>query len=177
MNSPILQLLVLAGIAIFLILRLRNVLGTRDGFEPPREMSAPVARRTPDFEVIDEVKVGLGCCVTHAPSYWGAGIGGGACRSQGGKELIIADGDEAEFTSLVSESGTALSTLGRSAFDSTAGEKRLIAFYGVSSLDAFGNFDRAQISALSAVAEYLDITQKGNLPLLRPPVVEGRKAA
>ncbi|MGR3838247.1 MAG: Tim44/TimA family putative adaptor protein, partial [Cognatishimia sp.] len=41
MNSPILQLLVLAGIAIFLILRLRNVLGTRDGFEPPREMSAP----------------------------------------------------------------------------------------------------------------------------------------
>ena len=53
MNSPILQLLVLAGIAIFLILRLRNVLGTRDGFEPPREMSAPVARRTPDFEVIE----------------------------------------------------------------------------------------------------------------------------
>ena len=28
MNSPIIQLLVLAGIAIFLILRLRNVLGT-----------------------------------------------------------------------------------------------------------------------------------------------------
>ncbi|MBC7181523.1 MAG: Tim44 domain-containing protein, partial [Roseovarius sp.] len=35
MNSPILQLLVLAGIAIFLILRLKNVLGTRDGFEGP----------------------------------------------------------------------------------------------------------------------------------------------
>ena len=53
MNSPIIQLLVLAGIAIFLILRLRNVLGTRDGYEPPREMSAPAARRTPDFEVIE----------------------------------------------------------------------------------------------------------------------------
>nr|MCW1955765.1 Tim44 domain-containing protein [Roseobacter sp.] len=35
MNLPILQLLVLAGIAIFLILRLRSVLGTRDGFEAP----------------------------------------------------------------------------------------------------------------------------------------------
>ena len=35
MNSPLLQLLVLAGIAIFLILRLRSVLGTRDGFEKP----------------------------------------------------------------------------------------------------------------------------------------------
>ena len=35
MNSPFLQLLVLAGIAIFLILKLRNVLGTREGFEKP----------------------------------------------------------------------------------------------------------------------------------------------
>lgn len=53
MNSPIIQLLVLAGIAIFLILRLRNVLGTRDGYEPPRQMSAPSSRPTPDFEVIE----------------------------------------------------------------------------------------------------------------------------
>ena len=36
MNSPLIQLLVLAGIAIFLILRLKSVLGTREGFEKPR---------------------------------------------------------------------------------------------------------------------------------------------
>ncbi len=35
MNSSLIQLLVLAGIAVFLILKLRNVLGTRDGFEKP----------------------------------------------------------------------------------------------------------------------------------------------
>ncbi len=35
MESAIIQLLVLAGIAVFLIFRLRNVLGTRDGFEKP----------------------------------------------------------------------------------------------------------------------------------------------
>lgn len=35
MSSSFLQLLVLAGIAIFLILKLRSVLGTRDGFEKP----------------------------------------------------------------------------------------------------------------------------------------------
>ncbi len=54
MNSPILQLLVLAGIAIFLILRLKSVLGTRDGFEgPPRRVPGPAQGRRKDFEVID----------------------------------------------------------------------------------------------------------------------------
>ena len=54
MNYPIIQLLVLAGIAIFLILRLRNVLGTREGFEKPRA-EAPEARprKNPGFEVIE----------------------------------------------------------------------------------------------------------------------------
>lgn len=54
MNSPILQLLVLAGIAIFLIFRLKSVLGTRDGFEaPPQRGPAPSDSRRQDFEVID----------------------------------------------------------------------------------------------------------------------------
>ncbi|MFU8778198.1 MAG: Tim44/TimA family putative adaptor protein [Roseovarius sp.] len=54
MNSPILQLLVLAGIAIFLILRLKNVLGTRDGFEgPSRSAPAPEPRLRREFEVIE----------------------------------------------------------------------------------------------------------------------------
>ncbi|MDQ7070094.1 MAG: Tim44/TimA family putative adaptor protein [Rhodobacterales bacterium] len=54
MNSPILQLLVLAGIAVFLILRLKNVLGTREGFENA-EAPQPAANSTrrPDLEVIE----------------------------------------------------------------------------------------------------------------------------
>ena len=35
MSSSLIQLLVLAAIAVFLILKLKNVLGTRDGFERP----------------------------------------------------------------------------------------------------------------------------------------------
>lgn len=54
MNSPFISLLVLAGIAIFLILRLRSVLGTREGFEKPAtprvERKADPRR---DFEVIE----------------------------------------------------------------------------------------------------------------------------
>jgi predicted lipid-binding transport protein (Tim44 family) len=54
MNNPIIQLLVLAGIAIFLILRLRNVLGTRDGHEEPRQPTASVtSRNRPELEVIE----------------------------------------------------------------------------------------------------------------------------
>ncbi|MBA3908610.1 MAG: preprotein translocase subunit Tim44 [Rhodobacter sp.] len=54
MNGSLIQLLVLAGIAIFLILKLRSVLGTRDGFEKPEiplEDVRPRVRR--DFEVIE----------------------------------------------------------------------------------------------------------------------------
>ncbi|MEO9514987.1 MAG: Tim44/TimA family putative adaptor protein [Paracoccaceae bacterium] len=54
MNSPLIQLLVLAGIAVFLILRLRNVLGTREGFEQPPIPNASTERRNrPDLEVIE----------------------------------------------------------------------------------------------------------------------------
>lgn len=52
MNSSLIQLLVLAGIAVFLILKLRSVLGTRDGFEQPPK-TADDSRPRPKFEVID----------------------------------------------------------------------------------------------------------------------------
>lgn len=65
MNSPIIQLLVLAGIAIFLILRLKSVLGTRDGFEKPKlpQQDTPRSNRPglevieggPDHDIIDHV--------------------------------------------------------------------------------------------------------------------------
>ena len=54
MNSPIIQLLVLAGIAIFLILRLRGVLGTREGYEKPAVTRSDTDRRKkPEFDVIE----------------------------------------------------------------------------------------------------------------------------
>ncbi|MEM8958200.1 MAG: Tim44/TimA family putative adaptor protein [Pseudomonadota bacterium] len=57
MSSAVIQLLVLAGVAVFLILRLRNVLGTREGFEkPPVAMPGQndsSSKPRPDFEVIE----------------------------------------------------------------------------------------------------------------------------
>ncbi|MBE9475874.1 MAG: Tim44 domain-containing protein [Proteobacteria bacterium] len=54
MSPAVIQLLVLAAIAVFLIMRLKGVLGTRDGFEPkvdrPETASKP---NKPSFEVIE----------------------------------------------------------------------------------------------------------------------------
>ena len=53
MNSSIIQLLVLAGVAIFLIVRLKNVLGTRDGFEKPPAQVTRKPASSARFEVIE----------------------------------------------------------------------------------------------------------------------------
>jgi predicted lipid-binding transport protein (Tim44 family) len=49
------QIIILAGVALFLIFRLRSVLGTREGFEKPREVpgGTPARRRDRSFEVIE----------------------------------------------------------------------------------------------------------------------------
>lgn len=57
MNNALIQLLVLAGIAVFLILKLRSVLGTREGFEkpplPPEEAARPDPVQQRKFDVIE----------------------------------------------------------------------------------------------------------------------------
>ncbi|MEM8787037.1 MAG: Tim44/TimA family putative adaptor protein [Pseudomonadota bacterium] len=55
MGSQLVQILVLAGVALFLILRLRDVLGTRDGFEKPLgpQPKAESSSANRNFEVID----------------------------------------------------------------------------------------------------------------------------
>jgi len=56
MGSSVLSLLVLGAVAVFLILRLRGVLGTREGFEKPpipTQSKRQIERGGPDFEVIE----------------------------------------------------------------------------------------------------------------------------
>lgn len=53
MNGSIIQILVLAAIAVFLILKLRSVLGTRDGFEKPPLQQPQSPTQRPQFDVIE----------------------------------------------------------------------------------------------------------------------------
>ncbi|HTM80426.1 DNA mismatch repair protein MutS [Asticcacaulis sp.] len=53
--------------------------------------------------------------------------------------------------------------------DPAGGEARLLKLYGVQTLDGFGHFSPAEISALGLLAAYIDLTQAGKIPTLKPP--------
>ena len=93
------------------------------------------------------------------------------------REVLVSETRERDLALIVTESGAALTTLSRGSFDSTSAERRLCALWSVGSLDAFGTFDRAEIAAIGALVDYLDLTQRGKLPLLRPPVRESANSA
>ena len=62
-----------------------------------------------------------------------------------------------------------LTVLPASRFDSANGGTRLQSIFGVKTLDAFGQFSRAEVSAGGALIDYVELTQRGKLPRLSPP--------
>jgi DNA mismatch repair protein MutS len=56
-----------------------------------------------------------------------------------------------------------------SLFDSQNAQKRLENMFDVSTLDAFGGFNRAEIAAAGALIDYVERTQLGKAPRLSPP--------
>src|SRR5471030_3112591 len=79
------------------------------------------------------------------------------------RELLTPDSllAQDEFAALFKMIGSALSPLPSSRFDSTNGERALKTHYNVQSLDGFGGFSRAELSAAGALIAYLELTQKG----------------
>lgn len=65
--------------------------------------------------------------------------------------------------------GAALTPLPTSRFDSTEAERRLKTHFGVSALEGFGAFTRAEVSALGTLLDYVLLTQVGRVPVLRAP--------
>lgn len=110
MNSSIVQLLVLAAVAVFLILKLRSVLGTRDGFEKPPvpldEVRArprreePVETGGPDRDITDHAPEGSPAAVALAamkaaePSF---GVNTFLQGARGAYEMILMGFEKGEL--------------------------------------------------------------------------------
>ena len=91
------------------------------------------------------------------------------------RELLALDGSKLD--DVAAEAGAALTELSAASFDSTAAVHRLCVLYGVETLDGFGQFTRAELSAMGAIADYLMLTQRGRMPRLSPPVRESGAGA
>ena len=87
-------------------------------------------------------------------------------------EMLVAEGAAGAAAAIAADMGVTLTPRPAAAFDSQAAARRITDLYGVDSADAFGALDRAETGALGAVLDYLELTQRGRLPLLRPPVRE-----
>lgn len=65
--------------------------------------------------------------------------------------------------------GAAATPVAAASFDSMAGERLLKAQLGVADLAAFGDFSRPELAAIGALLKYVELTQIGRRPCLRPP--------
>ncbi len=90
----------------------------------------------------------------------------------GPREVLVSEAHETALRGMIEEIGAAVTPLSRGSFDSAGAEKRLCGVFAVGSLEAFGAFGRAEVSAMGALVVYLDLTQRGRLPLLQHPVRE-----
>jgi DNA mismatch repair protein MutS len=86
-------------------------------------------------------------------------------------EVLVPDALLADegLAAVLKALGPALTPLPQVKFDSHTGERALKSRYGVASLDGFGQFSRAELSAAGALIAYLELTQKGKFPALAPP--------
>ncbi|MGK2922537.1 MAG: DNA mismatch repair protein MutS [Methyloceanibacter sp.] len=95
---------------------------------------------------------------------------GELARIRPGEVLVGEDlAGDADLRRLIGEAGAALTPCPRAHFDSVRGQRALKERLGVAALDAFGDFTRAELAALGGLLTYVEITQVGRAPLLRPP--------
>ncbi|MGX6648865.1 DNA mismatch repair protein MutS [Maricaulaceae bacterium MS644] len=85
----------------------------------------------------------------------------------GPSELLCLD-DEAKTAEALAPMAV-VTPRARAKFDANSAERRLKARFNVQSLEAFGEFSRAEISALGCLLDYLELSQAGAPARLTPP--------
>ncbi|MEP4190138.1 MAG: DNA mismatch repair protein MutS [Sneathiella sp.] len=87
-------------------------------------------------------------------------------------EILLSDKwlGETEMAPMFEDWDKELTPLPSVRFDSQNGERRLKALFNVAALDAFGQFGRSELAACGALVDYVELTQKGKFPHIKPPV-------
>lgn len=90
------------------------------------------------------------------------------------RELILPDTmlQDDKYRQIIELQNGALSPLPSNLFDSQSAVERMTDFYQVKTLDGFGNFSRAELSAAGALLAYVEKTQIGERPALTRPTRE-----
>ena len=86
-------------------------------------------------------------------------------------EIIISDTylQTPEIFQLLNEYREKLTVLPQARFNSENARLRLQKVFGVETLDSFGNFSRAEITSAGVLLDYLENTQRGQMPLIEKP--------
>jgi DNA mismatch repair protein MutS len=89
----------------------------------------------------------------------------------GARELVISDklGDDEGLMQQLAGTQAVLSRQDPALFDSRNAARRLQERFHVSTLAAFGDFTRAEVTAAGALLDYVDRTQAGHVPRLEIP--------
>ncbi|MGB6116998.1 MAG: DNA mismatch repair protein MutS, partial [Mesorhizobium sp.] len=95
------------------------------------------------------------------------------------RELVMADGvfhDQA-IRPVFDVIGNRATPQPPSLFDSASAEGRIARYFGVATLDGFGRFSRAELSAVAGAIAYVEKTQKAERPPLQRPQREEAAAS
>jgi DNA mismatch repair protein MutS len=86
-------------------------------------------------------------------------------------EVIAADGliDDAAMRQSIAAAGAAMTPVPGALFDPRNGERLLKAQLRVGDLQAFGGFSGTELAAIGALLKYVELTQIGRKPCVRPP--------
>ncbi|MBJ6126363.1 DNA mismatch repair protein MutS [Microvirga sp. BT325] len=87
------------------------------------------------------------------------------------REILVPDviHDDPELRGFWQETRASITPLSRDGLDPASAERRLKGYFGVATLDAFGAFGPAEITAAGSALFYIEKTQIDSRPALNPP--------
>ncbi|MBQ8481595.1 MAG: DNA mismatch repair protein MutS [Alphaproteobacteria bacterium] len=87
-------------------------------------------------------------------------------------EILLSDAllQNSDLFDLFNEYREKLSVLPNARFDYANALKKTLDFYAVQTLDSFGSFCKAEVTSIGLVLDYVEMTQKGQMPRIMPPV-------